>query len=264
MVYYARPEPNVNTRYSRKVARGKFLRLFIGNMASAKTRHLITEVETLRRYGNKKIAVFKPQTDVRSGMNLLKSRKGDEGLAEEISVTNPAEIWGILRARESEMGCRFQVIAFDEVQFFPRDSGFFQVVNQLLNDGYDVLASGLALDFRGEPFGSTGDLAMIAEDRCMWLTAYCTKCGARAPYPQRIINGEPGALQQPAGLCRRRRDVRTAMRRSLRAAGASVQWTGRTGTSAEDLAYLDAMCAAISATSASLRRKSAAPMMPST
>ncbi len=179
------------------MARGKFLRLFIGNMASGKTRHLITEVDTLRRYGNKKVAVFKPQTDVRSGMNLLKSRKGDEDSAEEISVTNPGEIWGILRMRESENGCRFQVIALDEVQFFPRDSGFFQVVNQLLNDGYDVLASGLALDFRGEPFGSTADLAMLAEDRCMWLTAYCTKCGARAPYPQRIIDGEPAHYNSP-------------------------------------------------------------------
>jgi len=33
-----------------------FLRLFIGNMASGKTRHLVTEIDTLRRYGNKKIA----------------------------------------------------------------------------------------------------------------------------------------------------------------------------------------------------------------
>lgn len=173
------------------MARGRFLRLFIGNMASGKTRHLITEIDTLRKYGNKKIAVFKPRTDVRSGMNLLKSRKGDEGAAEEISVTNPMEIWALLRQSESEMGCRFQVIAFDEVQFFPRDSGFFQIVNALLNDGYDVIASGLAFDFRGEPFGSTPDLAMLAEDRCMWLTAYCTKCGARAPYPQRIIDGTP-------------------------------------------------------------------------
>jgi thymidine kinase len=165
--------------------------LFIGNMASGKTRHLVTEVDTLRKYGNKKIAVFKPRTDVRSGMNRLKSRKGDEDTAEEISVTNPIEIWSLLRAKEQATGCRFQVIAFDVVQFFPRDSGFFQLVNQLLNEGYDVLASGLAFDFRGEPFGSTPDLAMLAEDRCMWLTAYCTKCGARAPYPQRIIDGVP-------------------------------------------------------------------------
>src|SRR5580693_1910742 len=107
-------------------------------MASGKTRHLVTEIDTLRRYGNKKIAVFKPRTDVRSGMNLLKSRKGDEDTAEEISATNPLEIWPLLRAKESGIGCRFHVIAFDEVQFFSRDSGFFQVVNHLLNEGYDV------------------------------------------------------------------------------------------------------------------------------
>ncbi len=89
------------------------------------------------------------------------------------------------------------MIAFDEVQFFPRDSGFFQLVKQLLNEGYDVLASGLAFDFRGEPFGSTADLALLAEDRCMWMTAYCTRCGSRAAYPQRMINGAPAHYDSP-------------------------------------------------------------------
>src|ERR1017187_6068234 len=72
-----------------RLPRGRFLRLFIGNMASGKTRHLLTEIDTLRKYGNKKIAVFKPRTDVRSGMNLIKSRKGDEDSAEELPVTSP-------------------------------------------------------------------------------------------------------------------------------------------------------------------------------
>ena len=49
------------------MARARFLRFFIGNMASSKTRHLLTEIDTLRRYGNKRIAVFKPHTDTRSG-----------------------------------------------------------------------------------------------------------------------------------------------------------------------------------------------------
>jgi len=178
-------------------ARGKFLRLFIGNMASGKTRHLLTEIETLRKYGNKKIAVFKPLTDTRSGLNLIRSRKGDEDAAEVIPVTNPKELWRIVRAKESEVGCRFEVIAFDEVQFFPRESGFFRVVKDLMDDGYDVLASGLAFDFRGEPFGSTSDLALLAEDRCMWMTAYCTKCGSRAVYPQRMIDGAPAPYGSP-------------------------------------------------------------------
>lgn len=177
--------------------RGKFLRLFIGNMASGKTRHLLTEIDTLRKYGNKKIAVFKPRTDTRSGMGCIKSRKGDQDAAEEIPASSPGELWAVLREKESLAGCRFQVIAFDEVQFFPRDSGFFQLVKHLLEQGYDVLASGLAFDFRGEPFGSTPDLALLAEDRCMWMTAYCTKCGGRAPYPQRIIDGTPAHYNSP-------------------------------------------------------------------
>jgi len=166
-------------------------------MASGKTRHLLTEIDTLRKYGNKKIAVFKPRTDTRSGMNTIKSRKGEEHSAEEIPPTHPQQIWEILRTRESEAGCRFEIIAFDEVQFFPRDSGFFQLVRNLMHEGYDILASGLAFDFRGEPFGSTPDLAMLAEDRCMWMTSYCTRCGGRAIYPQRIIDGAPAHYNSP-------------------------------------------------------------------
>ena len=160
-------------------------------MASGKTRHLLTEIDTLRKYGNKKIAVFKPTTDTRSGFNFIKSRNGDEDSAEEISATNPKELWPILSSHESALGCHFDVIAFDEVQFFGRDSGFFRLVRDLLDEGYDILASGLAFDFRGEPFGATPDLALLAEDRCMWMTSYCTKCGARAAFPQRLINGSP-------------------------------------------------------------------------
>jgi thymidine kinase len=166
-------------------------------MASGKTRHLLTEIDTLRKYGHKKIAVFKPRTDTRSGMSAIRSRKGDEDAAEELTVTRPQELWPILQTKESEAGCKFDAIAFDEVQFFPRNSGFFQLVKQLLDEGYDVLASGLAFDFRGEPFGSTPDLAMLAEDRCMWMTAYCTRCGDRAPYPQRIIDGTPAHYNSP-------------------------------------------------------------------
>jgi thymidine kinase len=166
-------------------------------MASGKTRHLLTEIDTLRRYGHKKIAVFKPRTDTRSGLCTIRSRKGDEDAAEEVSATHPGELWPLLHQKEAEAGCRFEVIAFDEVQFFPRDSGFFQLVKRLMDEGYDVLASGLAFDFRGEPFGSTADLALLAEDRCMWMTSYCTRCGARAPYPQRIIDGEPAHYGSP-------------------------------------------------------------------
>lgn len=173
------------------MARGRFIGLFIGNMASGKTRRLLTEIDTLRRYGNKQVLIFKPVTDTRSGTNTILSRKGDADSAEEISASHPEELWAVLHRKESALGRRYDVVAVDEVQFFARDSGLFRTVTELLSRGYDVLASGLAFDFRGEPFGSTPDLAMLAEDRCVWMTSYCNRCGSRAVYPQRIINGEP-------------------------------------------------------------------------
>jgi thymidine kinase len=150
------------------MARGRFLRLFIGNMASGKTRHLLTEIDTLRRYGNKKIAVFKPRTDTRSGFNRIKSRKGDEDSAEEISSARPHELWPILRTKESEIGCRFEVIAFDEVQFFPRDSGFYQLVKQLLDGSRAAypqrLISGMPAHYRSPQIQVGGDETY--EPRC--------------------------------------------------------------------------------------------------
>ena len=83
------------------MARGKFLRLFGGNISSGKTRHPLTQIDTLRKYGNKKIAIFKPLTETRSGLSRIKSREGDEDSAEEIPVNNPKEMWMILRAKVS-------------------------------------------------------------------------------------------------------------------------------------------------------------------
>jgi thymidine kinase len=180
--------------------RGKFLCFFVSkSMASGKTSHLLLEIETRRKYGNKHIIVVKPSTDTRSGEGRIKSWKGEEGAAFEIPARNPWELLNILRKQEKASGMRPHVIAFDEVQFFPRERklGFFQLVQYLLDEGYDILAAGLSLDFRGEPFGSTPDLVILAEDRCMWLKSYCTICGEEAEFSQRLINGAPAAYNSP-------------------------------------------------------------------
>ncbi len=31
----------------------------------------------------------------------------------------------------------------------------------------------------------------------MWMTSYCTKCGMRAAFPQRLINGQPAPYDSP-------------------------------------------------------------------
>ncbi len=129
------------------------------------------EIETLRQYGNKRILLLKPAIDTRSGANKVLSRTGDVG--EAVDIPSPEFINLTIAEREIDAGCKFDIVAFDEVQFWDRHSGFFRVVQRLLDDGYDVLASGLALDFRGEPFGSTPDLVLLAREATMWLTSFC-------------------------------------------------------------------------------------------
>ncbi|MFQ5676303.1 MAG: thymidine kinase [bacterium] len=172
--------------------RGEFLWLFIGNMASEKTGHLILEVTKLRERSRKKVVVFKPNVDTRSSRGFINSRRGETLEAYDISPQNPREeVLRILKQQEDGWGVKFDVVAFDEVQFFPKESGFFWLVKELLQKGYNIIAAGLALDFRGEPVGSTLWLAALAQDSCTWEHAYCTGCGKPAIFPQRFLhNGE--------------------------------------------------------------------------
>ena len=87
------------------------------------------------------------------------------------------------------------MVAIDEIQFF--DKEIVSVVRKLEENGKRVIASGLDLDFKGEPFGSMPELLCIA-DKVDKLTAVCMKCGSdRATRTQRLINGFPADKSSP-------------------------------------------------------------------
>jgi len=65
--------------------------------------------------------------------------------------------------------------------------------------GYDVMVSGLELDFRGMPFGEMLDLSWLVRayaGNVTELVAYCS-CGAKALYPQRLVDGKPAHYSSP-------------------------------------------------------------------
>jgi thymidine kinase len=62
-----------------------------------------------------------------------------------------------------------------------------------------VIAAGLDLDFRGEPFGPMPLLLAVAE-RIDKLQAICVVCGEPASRTQRLINGAPAAYEDPIVL----------------------------------------------------------------
>ncbi len=185
-------------RKEMSMARGK-LKVILGNMFANKTGRLMHEIETLREFGRKKILVLKPDIDTRSGKCLIRDYHGRTMEADEVCVSNPWSAFKTIRQKESEIGSKFHLIAFDEVQFFPVDRGFFQVVDDLLAGGYDVMAAGLALDFKREPFGCTLSLVGLCQGShdCLWLTPLCARCGKPAPLPQRIIDGNPAPYNSP-------------------------------------------------------------------
>ena len=80
-------------------------------------------------------------------------------------------------------------------EFFDED--IVGVVSKLASQGKRVIASGLDLDFKGEPFGSMPELLCIA-DKVDKLTAVCMKCGSdHATRTQRLLNGFPADKSSP-------------------------------------------------------------------
>ena len=59
-----------------------------------------------------------------------------------------------------------------------------------------MIAAGLDMDFRGEPFGSVPNLLAEAE-QVDKLQAICVRCGAPANRTQRIVDGQPARYDDP-------------------------------------------------------------------
>ena len=174
--------------------RGKIRKLITGPMCSGKSEETIDALRKAEQHskGNLRSAAFKPTTDSRSGPGLIESKadgniKGKSIPAIEIPAKGdgPWQILERLKQIEAEKG-PVDLIVVDEINFFPIESEFFDVVLRLLEKGYDLILSGLAYDYRDLPFGSTLLFAVMAEE-LVKKPAYCARCGADdATHSQRI------------------------------------------------------------------------------
>lgn len=186
------------------------LTLVIGNMFSGKTEYLIENiVPRLQVHAKKRVLVIKPTEDTRSGTRQIKAKPGKTRKEEKVmeavdaATSNMGQIIALIESEERKLGQKFNVLAFDEVNFFP-PLDFFKLVRQLLSDGYDVVAVGLEIDSKGEPFGPMVNLKLLAEEKNIihldHLT-YCHVCGKpNARYPQRLVDGKPASYDSPQKL----------------------------------------------------------------
>jgi len=175
------------------------LEMIVGPMRSNKTAELLRRIETRRQYAKQCVMLLKPSADTKSAAGVVESRNPNGcGKMEAVEFPNcdPWTILPILAATEQQIGGRVECIAIDEGQFV---ADLFLFTKRLLQAGYDVLVSGLELDFRGMPFGEMIQLSWLVRTyagNITELVAYCS-CGAKALYPQRLIDGKPAPYSSP-------------------------------------------------------------------
>jgi thymidine kinase len=187
-----------NRRPSEDDVPGK-LEMIVGPMRSNKTAELLRRIETRREYAKQHVMLLKPSADTKAAAGLVESRNGNgcrKMEAVEFPSSDPWTVMPVIRATEQRIGKRIECIALDEGQFV---QDLFQFTKRLLGLGYDVMVSGLELDFRGMPFGEMLDLSWLVRTyagNVTELVAYCS-CGAKALYPQRLLEGKPADYTSP-------------------------------------------------------------------
>lgn len=161
-----------------------YIEAVVGPMYSGKSEELIRRLKRAK-IAKQEVIVFKPCIDNRYSKEDVVSHSGISIRA--IAINHTEEIHKYITDET-------QVIGIDEVQFF--DEGIVAVALELADKGIRVIAAGLDLDFKAEPFGPVPELLARAEfvDK---LQAVCVKCGAPATRTQRLINKEPARYDDP-------------------------------------------------------------------
>jgi thymidine kinase len=169
------------------------IEVLTGTMRSNKTAELLRRIVVRRLYAQQDVLLFKPCADTKATQGLVESRNpnGTSKMdAMEFPTDDPWTILSVTEAYEKKIGKRVDCIAIDEGQFV---QDLYLLAKRLLEHGYDLMISGLELNFKGEPFGDMLNLSWLVHHFGGSRTeqiAYCA-CGAIALYPQRLVDGKP-------------------------------------------------------------------------
>ena len=159
-------------------------------MRSGKNNTLISRISPLI-YTDYTFIVFNPDINIR-----------DNGLVSRTSSWNH-ETYTISSSDPEiclEHAYEYDIVVFTEVHFFGKK--LIPVIEHLIKLNKNVIASGLDMDFRGEPFSAVPDLLSRA-NLVTKLTAVCTYeedkkiCGREATRTQRYINDQPAPYDSP-------------------------------------------------------------------
>jgi len=160
------------------------LEVICGSMFSGKSEELIRRLRRAE-FAQQTTQIFKPTIDNRSTIEYIHAHSG--GKLAAIAADNPQVIAEFTLETT-------QVVGIDEVQFFSPD--IVETITDLIAQGKRIIAAGLDLDFRAQPFGCMPILLAIA-DSVTKLNAVCMVCGSDAHHTQRLLNGIPANFHDP-------------------------------------------------------------------
>lgn len=157
------------------------LELIIGPVCCGKSAELLRRVDRYQIAGYN-VILAKPDMDTRDFE--IKSRTGVQ--AKCVRLKEASQIYDFIVEQSLDFEKNFDIIAFDEAQFF---SNLFDTVKVLLERGFKVIISGLDSDFNGQPFGDIPKLVVLS-DSVTKLTAVCMKCkNDNAIFSQKLVKG---------------------------------------------------------------------------
>jgi thymidine kinase len=165
---------------SLQVPHSGWIEVICGGMFSGKTEELIRRMKRAQ-IARQKIQIFKPVIDDRYATDQVASHS-DLRIEARI-VNNSEEILSLLEDNT-------RVVAIDEAQFF--NPLIVEICHRMANRGLRVIAAGLDLDYRGQPFGPMPALMATAESVTK-MQAICTLCGNPASRSQRLAGSNERA-----------------------------------------------------------------------
>jgi thymidine kinase len=155
--------------------------LIVGPMFSGKTEELIRRLDEAGAAGLR-VAAAKPSVDA-ADPGWIVSLSGARRRA--VSLPSVSDLVALAHGRD--------VLGIDEIEFFePEIVGAVAELASTLR----IVAAGLDLVFRGEPFAPMPALAELADELAV-LTASCAVCGGVATRSQRLLDGRPAPRDAP-------------------------------------------------------------------
>ena len=156
------------------------LETIVGAMFAGKTSELLKRILWAEHQG-KKILVIKSKLDNRYSEKLISTHNN---LSHQCF---PMENWQKIKSKFIINKKNYDVLFLDEVQFMDAKETI-DVVDEFLNEGIDIICSGLDQDSRGKPWETSSFLMGLA-DKVTKIYGFCNVCGVEATKTYRKIEG---------------------------------------------------------------------------